>query len=123
MGIKEEVLLYYYSMVLETAKFWQNSRHSQYWYLEGDAAQDGGVIDIRNYRPKRIQQLMWSEFIKKMWEVDPLLRPQCTGEMRIISFIYKRTVIKKILSHLNVYGEKKIGCFALVKLEEDLWKC
>ncbi|MCP3888134.1 MAG: hypothetical protein GY702_04580 [Desulfobulbaceae bacterium] len=27
--------------------------------------------------------------------------------MKIISFIYKRTVIKKILTHLNVYEERK----------------
>lgn len=27
--------------------------------------------------------------------------------MRIISFIYKKTVIKKILVHLGVYEEKK----------------
>ncbi|MCP3887470.1 MAG: hypothetical protein GY702_01160 [Desulfobulbaceae bacterium] len=27
--------------------------------------------------------------------------------MKIISFIYKRTIIKKILTHLNVYKEKK----------------
>ena len=33
--------------------------------------------------------------------------PKCTGEMRIISFIYKKTVIKKILTHLNLFKEKK----------------
>ncbi len=42
-----------------------------------------------------------------IWEVDPLVCPKCTGEMKIISFIYKRTVIKKILTHLNVYEERK----------------
>ena len=50
---------------------------------------------------------MWRECIKKIWEVDPLVCPKCTGEMKIISFIYKRAVIKKILTHLNVYKEKK----------------
>ena len=39
-------------------------------------------------------------------EVDPLACPKCTGEMKIISFIYKRTVIKKILTHLNLYEER-----------------
>ncbi len=50
---------------------------------------------------------MWRECIKKVWEVDPLTCPKCTGEMRIISFIYKKTVIKKILTHLNIFEEKK----------------
>ena len=74
---------------------------------EGAVASDQGVIDIRNYKPKRIPQLMWRECIKKVWEVDPLTCPKCTGEMRIISFIYKKTVIKKILTHLNLFKEKK----------------
>ncbi|MCP3892816.1 MAG: hypothetical protein GY702_28660 [Desulfobulbaceae bacterium] len=50
---------------------------------------------------------MWRECIKKVWEVDPLTCPKCIGEMRIIGFIYKRTVIKKILTHLGLYAEKK----------------
>ena len=50
---------------------------------------------------------MWRECIKKVWEVDPLTCPKCDGEMRIISFIFKKTVIKKILTHLNIYQEKK----------------
>lgn len=50
---------------------------------------------------------MWRECIKKVWEVDPLICSKCTGEMRIISFIYKKTVIKKILTYLNIFEEKK----------------
>ncbi|MCP3955925.1 MAG: transposase, partial [Desulfobacterales bacterium] len=74
---------------------------------EDAVASDQGVIDIRNYKPKRIPQLMWRECIKKIWEVDPLTCPKCTGEMKIISFIYQRKVIKKILTHLNIFKEKK----------------
>jgi len=43
----------------------------------GVAAEDCRVIDIRNYKPKRIPQLMWRECIKKIWEVDPLTCPYC----------------------------------------------
>jgi hypothetical protein len=50
---------------------------------------------------------MWRECIKKVWQVDPLTCPKYTGEMRIICFIYKNKVIKKILTHLNVSEEKK----------------
>ena len=74
---------------------------------ESETTEDISCIDIRNYKPKRIPQLMWRECIKKVWEVDPLTCPKCAGEMRIISFIYKKSVIKKILTHLNVYEEKK----------------
>ncbi len=74
---------------------------------ENETTEDSKIIDIQNYKPKRIPQLMWRECIKKVWEVDPLVCPKCTGEMRIIRFIYKRTVIKKILNHLNIFEEKK----------------
>jgi hypothetical protein len=36
-----------------------------------DTTEDSKIIDIRNYKPKRIPQLMWRECIKKVWEVDP----------------------------------------------------
>ncbi len=75
--------------------------------IEDEVGQDSRIIDIRNYKPKRIPQLMWRECIKKVWEVDPLACPYCAGEMKLISFIYKRTVIKKILTHLKLYDERK----------------
>ncbi len=31
---------------------------------EGEAVQDGNFIDVRNYKPKRIPQLMWRECIE-----------------------------------------------------------
>ncbi len=65
------------------------------------------VIDIRSRKPRRIPPLMWRECIKKIWEVDPLICKKCGGEMNIISFIYERTVIKKILVHLHLYTEPK----------------
>lgn len=48
---------------------------------------------------------MWRECIKKIWEVDPLLCPHCGNSMKIVSFIYERKVIKKILRHLGLYEE------------------
>ena len=74
---------------------------------EDEVDQDSRIIDIRNYKPKRIPQLMWRECIKKVWEVDPLACPYCAGEMKLISFIYKKAVIKKILTHLELYDERK----------------
>ncbi len=41
----------------------------------------------------------WSYFIKKVYETDPLVCPKCSGEMKIISFIDQRDVIRKILEH------------------------
>ena len=40
--------------------------------------------------------------IKKVYEVDPLLCPQCGGEMKVISFIEDHKVIDKIIAHLKL---------------------
>ena len=53
---------------------------------------------------------MWRECIKKVWEVDPLIYPKCTGDIKLISFIYKKTVIKKMLKHLDLNDEKEPAC-------------
>jgi hypothetical protein len=45
----------------------------------------------------------WAQFIKKVYEADPLLCPRCGGAMRIIAFIDQREVIEKILTHLRLW--------------------
>ena len=40
------------------------------------------------------------------WEVDPLECPKCHGEMKIISFITEKPVIRKILEHLGLWREE-----------------
>ncbi len=47
----------------------------------------------------------WPHFIRKVYETDPLVCPKCSGEMRIISFIDRGDVIRKILEHLGLWEE------------------
>ena len=37
----------------------------------------------------------WARLIKKIYEVDPLVCPECSGPMRIIAIIEEREVIRK----------------------------
>ena len=61
------------------------------------------MIDVGEYRPRRIPPPLWRECIKKVWEVDPLICPHCQAEMKILSFIVERKVIRKILTHLKLW--------------------
>ena len=45
------------------------------------------IIEHRALKPRRIPSRSWRELIKKVWEVDPLLCPQCHHEMRVVSLI------------------------------------
>jgi hypothetical protein len=44
----------------------------------------------------------WAEMIRKVYEVDPLLCPQCGTEMKVISFIEDHKVIDRIIRHLKL---------------------
>ena len=43
------------------------------------------------------------DWIKKIYEVDPLSCPRCGNRMQIMAFIEDWTVIRKILQHLNLW--------------------
>ena len=49
-----------------------------------------------------VPQRGWAEMIKKVYEVDPLLCPQCGGEMKVISFIEDHKVIDRIIGQLKL---------------------
>ena len=51
----------------------------------------------------------WARLIQKVYEVDPLLCPQCQGQMKIISFIEEQAVIKQILQHLGLWEIRNTG--------------
>lgn len=64
--------------------------------------EENEVIVVSDFKTKKVPPLMWRECIKKIWEVDPLHCLHCGGLMKIISFIYERKVIKKILDNLGL---------------------
>lgn len=74
---------------------------------EEQESEDSDVIIVSGFKPKKIPQLMWRECIKKIWEVDPLLCPHCRSLMKLVSFIYKRKIIKKMLEHLDLFKEDR----------------
>ncbi len=49
----------------------------------------------------------WARLIQKIYNVDPLLCPKCSGSMKIILFIEDSEIIKKILKHLNLWDVKR----------------
>ena len=48
----------------------------------------------------------WARLIQKIYEIDPLCCPKCSGKMRILSFIEDEQVIEKILKHLGLWEVK-----------------
>jgi endonuclease III len=48
----------------------------------------------------------WARLIQKIYEVDPLTCPKCSGTMKVISVIEEEEIIKKILKHLGLWDRK-----------------
>ena len=44
----------------------------------------------------------WAQMIKKVFEVDPLVCPECGARMKVIAFITKHSVVDKIINHLGL---------------------
>ncbi len=56
---------------------------------------------------RRLPAKVWAEMIRKVYEVDPLLGPQCGGPMRIIAFLTDYSVLDRIIEltsdHAAIY--------------------
>ena len=44
----------------------------------------------------------WAEMIRKVYEVDPLVCPQCGGTMKVVAFITDFPVVDRIINHLKL---------------------
>ena len=44
----------------------------------------------------------WAEMIRKVYEVDPLVCPQCGDTMKIIAFLTDHAVVDRIINHLKL---------------------
>jgi hypothetical protein len=44
----------------------------------------------------------WAEMIRKVYEVDPMVCPQCGGQMKVIAFITDYAVVDRIIDHLKL---------------------
>ena len=67
---------------------------------------DVDIIDVSEYNPPRVPSKTWRECIKKIWKFDPLQCPNCSGQMKIVSFITDPILIKRILRHLGIWKQK-----------------
>jgi transposase len=51
---------------------------------------------------RRIRSKGWAEMIRKVYEVDPMVCPECGGPMKVIAFITDYQAIDRIIAHLKL---------------------
>ncbi len=47
------------------------------------------------------------DLIRKVWDADPLLCPNCGGQMKLIAVIEDGETIEKLLRHLNLWEDRR----------------
>jgi hypothetical protein len=52
------------------------------------------------------RRLSWSQLIRKVYEIDPLLCTFCGATMRIVAFLVERSSLRRILQHLDGDGQQ-----------------
>ncbi len=50
----------------------------------------------------RTYRIPWADLLRKVFAIDVLACPECTGRMRLIAFIAEARVAKRILDHLGL---------------------
>jgi len=51
---------------------------------------------------RRMPAKRWAEMIRKVYEVDPMLCPECGGTMKVIAFITDFSVVDRIINHIKL---------------------
>ena len=74
---------------------------------EKGRSDDVTVLDVSDYDPPRLTSKTWRQLIHQVWEVDPLVCVRCGAEMTIIALINDPAVIRRILTHLRLWRERK----------------
>jgi hypothetical protein len=44
----------------------------------------------------------WADMIRKVYEVDPMVCPQCGATMKVIAFLTDYAVVDRIINHLKL---------------------
>ena len=60
------------------------------------------VLRLAEEEEKRVPSKGWAAMIRKVYEVDPLLCPQCGGLMKVVAFITEDAVVDRIIDHLKL---------------------
>jgi hypothetical protein len=61
-----------------------------------------GKFVIIEEESRKIPRRGWAEMIRKVYEVDPLVCPECGGQMRITAFLTDHAVVDRIIDHLKL---------------------
>ena len=72
--------------------------------IDNSDSESATTIIPCSLEPKSIRKASksWAALIKRVFEVDPLICPKCSGTMRIVSFITNSNEVNRLLKNLGI---------------------
>ena len=64
------------------------------------SASDGDAVT-----PASPSRASWARLVRRIYEVDPLLCPRCSGPLSLVAVITDQKVVTAILRHLETHGQ------------------
>ena len=55
--------------------------------------------------PARPSRASWARLVRRIYEVDPLLCPRCSGPLSMVAVITDQKVVTAILRHLDKHDQ------------------
>ena len=79
------------------------------------------VLAVTDDEPfRRRARLTWAALIKRVYEIDPLLGPNCGAQMKIIAFITEYATLARILRHIQMPAQRPEPLAHSPPLQEEL---
>ncbi|MCX6577404.1 MAG: hypothetical protein NTV82_13560 [Candidatus Aminicenantes bacterium] len=60
------------------------------------------VLRMVEQEEKCIPSKGWAAMIRKVYEIDPMICPQCGGVMKVVAFITDYRAVDRIIDHLKL---------------------
>jgi len=60
------------------------------------------VLRMAEEEEKRVPSKGWAEIIRKVYEIDPMVCPECGGTMKVVAFITNYPAVDRIIDHLKL---------------------
>jgi hypothetical protein len=71
------------------------------WYSNAARGQRHRLRHTESGAEAKSRRLSWSQLIRKVYEIDPLLCAFCAAQMRIVAFVVERSSLRRILKNLD----------------------
>ncbi len=68
---------------------------------QGEASATPRAVTDAADAGSRQRRLTWSQLIRKVYEIDPLLCPYCGSQLRIVAFLIDFASLRRLLAHLG----------------------